>query len=80
MAIRHCVELMRSQLSNKLVQLPRLQKRPIANNGLITWMEIYQDIPENFEEILSVAVAHSDIALFITGERRLEYFIAADDV
>lgn len=78
-AIRHCVEVMCVQLSHQLDHLPRLQRRPAVNNGLITWMEIYCDVPENFEDILTAAVMHSGITSLITGERRLEYFIAADD-
>jgi hypothetical protein len=58
-----------------LVRKPQLQRRPEASNSLDTWMEIYRDIPGNFEEIIAEATKKSGIYKVLVGERRLEYFI-----
>lgn len=73
--IVHSVELLRAELMGKIRHRVQLQRRPICNNGLITWMEIYHDVPEGFEQIINVAVAKSGLPTWILGERRLEYFI-----
>ncbi|MFZ6817786.1 DUF4936 family protein [Undibacterium sp. Ji22W] len=80
MEVRRCVEILRSELSGTLEHLPRLQRRPASNNGIITWMEIYQEVPENFEAVLYAAIERSGIQTWISGERRLEYFIAPDEL
>lgn len=73
------VELLHTGLAGKLDYLPRLQRRPEPSNGLITWMEIYQDVPQDFEQILCVAVTQSGIQKLINGERRLEYFMSVQN-
>lgn len=73
--IRHCVELLRTDLRDKMLHQVQLQRRPASTNGLITWMEIYREVPEDFESILTMAVSQCGIQTFIQGERRLEYFI-----
>jgi hypothetical protein len=78
-AIRHCVGLLCAELTGKLNHLPRLQRRPAASDGLITWMEIYLDVSEDFEQILNEAVAKCGMQTLIHGERRLEYFVYPSD-
>ena len=71
--IQTCFACLQSNLPI-LALPPRLQRRPQASNSLHTWMEIYQDIPENFESILAVAVSASGILDVLASDRRLEYF------
>lgn len=51
------------------------QKRPNDKDGVETWMEIYRDIPQNFEETLARAVSASGLATYIIGDRHHEYFV-----
>lgn len=78
--VQSCFARLQSNLLN-LAIAPRLQRRPQASNSLHTWMEIYQDIPENFEPILAVAVSASGILDVLASDRRLEYFsnVGAED-
>lgn len=69
------VEILRSVLPVNLAQTMRLQKRPAISNDQITWMEIYRDVPEDFQYIVDVAVKASALSQWVIGERRLEYFI-----
>ena len=57
---------------------PKLQRRPEASNGVHTWMEIYRDVPVQFEQIIRHAAIASGIIDLLIGERRLEYFIDAE--
>jgi hypothetical protein len=70
-----CVEQLRIYLLDRLSQAIVLQRRPCASNDLYTWMESYSEIPDEFERLLKEAVAQSNIHLYITGERHLEYFL-----
>jgi hypothetical protein len=65
-------------MSGKAAMTPfQLQRRPVASNGVHTWMEIYRDIPTSFEDIVHDAAVASGIHEHLIGERRLEYFIDA---
>ena len=39
-----------------------------------TWMEIYQNVPAGFIDILKQAVNKADISAYIEGERHIEVF------
>jgi hypothetical protein len=77
--IPQCVELLRVDLMSKMLHPVRLQRRPVSDNGIITWMEIYHDVPADFEQTLNSAVTKCGIQAFIRGERRLEYFMNLQD-
>lgn len=51
-----------------------LQRRPSVNNGVITWMETYRGIPQNFEVALYAAENQNGLMSLIQGERHAEYF------
>ena len=51
-----------------------LQRRPVACNGVITWMEIYRHIPVSFDAILAHIVSQTELMSLIQGERHIEYF------
>lgn len=68
------VAQLRRHLASQLVVPLRLQQRPV-NGDIITWMEIYRDIPHDFETILTCALKQFSMQDWIIGERRMEYFI-----
>ncbi len=68
------VALLRQHLASQIVEPLRLQQRPVSGE-IITWMEIYRDIPLDFETILANALTHTSMQDCIIGERRMEYFI-----
>jgi hypothetical protein len=51
-----------------------LQRRPEAENGVVTWMEIYRDVPHAFATILADVVHQYEIMSLIQGQRHAEYF------
>ncbi len=53
----------------------RLKRRPGSTDGLQTWMEIYLDIPEDFDAVLERAVAEANLLPLIDGSRHVEYFL-----
>ena len=57
---------------------PQLQRRPEALDGVHTWMEVYKNVPAQFEQIVRDAAIASGILELVIGERRLEYFIDAE--
>ncbi|MBC3935850.1 DUF4936 family protein [Undibacterium sp. CY7W] len=52
-----------------------LQRRPELKQGLITWMEIYHQVPDNFEALLRSALQHVDFPELQYAERHAEYFV-----
>lgn len=58
---------------------PLLQRRPEATDGVHTWMEVYKDIPAQFEQVVSDAAVASGILEYIIGDRRIEYFMDAKE-
>lgn len=68
------VAQLRRHLASQLVVPLRLQQRPV-NGDIITWMEIYRDIPPDFETLLTNALSQFPMQDWIIGERRMEYFI-----
>jgi hypothetical protein len=70
------VKMMRVYLHTKLkVDLhANLQRRPEAENGVVTWMEIYRHVPHAFATALADVVNQTDIMTLIQGQRHAEYF------
>lgn len=56
----------------------RLQRRPDAQNGLHTWMEIHRQINAGFEQHLARAYAQTSLPELQSGERHVEYFMDAE--
>ncbi len=51
-----------------------LQRRPETENGVVTWMEIYRDVPNAFATALAEVVNQTEIMSLILGQRHAEYF------
>ncbi|WMW78899.1 DUF4936 family protein [Undibacterium cyanobacteriorum] len=73
-AVLQCLTRLQTSL-RQLGLKPEVQKRPNAHDGIETWMEIYRDIPEDFEETLAKTVSQSGLYSHIIGKRHLEYFV-----
>jgi hypothetical protein len=52
-----------------------LKRRPEASNGLQTWMEIYQNVPQGFADHLARALEQTSIAALTEGGRHTEIFV-----
>ncbi len=70
------VKMIREHLNTRLnMDLhTNLRRRPAAENGLVTWMEIYHDVTHAFEVALADAVNQTEIMSLIQGQRHAEYF------
>lgn len=54
---------------------PLLQRRPESKDLLHTWMEIYSEVPSNFDAIIGSSVVESGLMDFVIGTRHSERFI-----
>lgn len=52
-----------------------LKRRPETKEGRYTWMEIYQDVPDDFAAALERAVSQAGLTALIDGQRNIEYFL-----
>ena len=52
-----------------------LKRRPELSEGCQTWMEVYQQVPEDFASVLASAVDSHDLIPLIAGERHVETFV-----
>ena len=52
-----------------------LCRRPHAQDGMLTWLEVYPAATEGFESRLKLAVLEAGLAELLHGERHAEYFV-----
>lgn len=53
-----------------------LKRRPVEQDGMHTWMEVYLGVAEDFAVKLEQAVAADhQLSSFIDGKRHTEYFL-----
>jgi hypothetical protein len=68
-----------SELQSDLRQengiLTALKRRPVEQDGLHTWMEVYLSVAEGFEAKLEQAVANSQLPAMIASKRHVEHFL-----
>lgn len=69
-----CFQRLCSLLENHGIT-PRLQRRPESKDSLHTWMEIYSEVPSNFDAIIESNVIESGLMEFVIGARHAERFI-----
>lgn len=53
----------------------QFQRRPETKDGLQTWMEIYSNVPDHFDQMIAAVVSESGLQAFVVGARHHEYFI-----
>lgn len=68
------VRSMQGELAGRLQKLPSLKRRPEAKEGEQTWMEIYLDVPADFEQTLKDAAERHGVTAH-TGPRHVELFM-----
>lgn len=68
------VKRIREMLAMEINVILILQRRTETNEGIITWMEIYRQIPNAFNVNLAAIVNKTEIMSLILGERHTEYF------
>lgn len=75
-------ELFKEQICAIQLQLMRehgvvaaLKRRPEQSQGFGTWMEVYLNVPTDFETTLDQAVKLSRLPDLIDGNRHVEHFM-----
>jgi hypothetical protein len=66
---------MQTKLAKEFSLITELKRRPDKRDECHTWMEVYRNVPVNFDTILLQAVTQAGIKTLINGERHLERFL-----
>jgi hypothetical protein len=66
---------MQSGLQRRGMVSAALKRRPEAQDGMHTWMEVYLATTPDFEERLAQAVIANGLSGFIQGSRHTEQFV-----
>jgi hypothetical protein len=66
---------MQTKLAKEFSLITELKRRPEKRDECHTWMEVYRNIPENFDRIVQQAVTQAGLTTLINGERHLEHFL-----
>ena len=74
-ALRPRIEAMQERLAYEYGIVSALKRRPKETDGRQTWMEIYQEVPTDFEAALERALVRDDLHAMIDGQRNIEYFV-----
>lgn len=74
-ALQHRVLNMQTKLAKEFSLVGELKRSPEKRDECHTWMEVYRNVPENFDTILAQAVTQAGIKTLINGERHLERFL-----
>lgn len=74
-ALQPMLAAMQQQLSRTYGVAAALKRRPEEKDGRQTWMEVYQDVPADFDAVLAEAVARSGALALIDGPRHTEIFV-----
>jgi len=72
--LRDRVGALQRQLAAAHGVTPQLKRRPGAQDGLQTWMEVYPDVGAGFAAALDEACAAAGIAASLAGPRHTEVF------
>lgn len=74
-ALQQQATAMQARLARHYKITLKLQRRAQANDGMHTWMEVYLNVPDDFESALSAAVIANQLEALIDGARHTEYFL-----
>lgn len=69
------VDAMQRRLAEEHGVLASLKYRPDSKDGRQTWMEVYLDVPADFDMLLAQAMAAMELGPLIDGERHTESFL-----
>lgn len=70
---RHATR-MQAELMTRHHAAAALKRRPEPTDGMHTWMEVYANVADGFEALLSRAVSDAGLDRWIIGIRHTEYF------
>ncbi|SFV13056.1 DUF4936 family protein [Pseudoduganella namucuonensis] len=73
-ALHGAVTAMQAGLAANHSVAPQLKRRPQAQDGLQTWMEVYPAVPDGFDAALAAAVLRSGLSPLTAGPRHTEAF------
>ena len=73
--LRERVAALQHNLHEQFAVSCSLKRRPHARDGLDTWMEVYLDVPEDFEQGLARELLMEQVQELIDGERHVEHFL-----
>lgn len=68
------VRAMLAELASQTGVAGSVKRRPGAQDGRQTWMEIYLSTPEGFDAVLDAAVRQAGLDQFTDGPRHTEVF------
>lgn len=69
------VRAMQAKLAAASGVAPQLKRRPEAQDGMQTWMEIYPVVGEGFTDLLAAAADEAGLLALTAGARHLEVFM-----
>ncbi|MDY7579090.1 DUF4936 family protein [Herbaspirillum sp. RTI4] len=69
------VSAMQAELHLQSGVMGSLKRRPLERDGCQTWMEIYPNMPDNFESLLEEAAIRHQLPSLLSGERHAEHFM-----
>lgn len=52
-----------------------LKRRPEADNGRHTWMEVYHAVPDDFTQQIDLMLTRTQLIALTDGARHAEYFL-----
>ena len=71
-------QLLQSLMVERGLSAHLLQRRPQAQDGMHTWMEVHRQFTPEFEQDLVHAYGKTRLAELQSGERHVEYFMDAN--
>lgn len=74
-ALAPLVRAMQADLAARHGVAAQLKQRPLAQEGLLTWMEIYPAVDDDFAAALDAAADAAGLARWLSGPRRTEVFM-----
>lgn len=73
-ALQQRVQALQGQLARETGVCGELLRRGEAEGEVLTWMEVYRNIPAGFDAALQLAEHQHDLAVLIVGKRYVDDF------
>jgi len=74
-ALVEAVRALQSALARDYGVKAQLKPRPEADKGLLTWMEVYPAVADDFKLVVDAAAQAAQLPRWISGERHHEVFM-----
>ena len=74
-ALHSRVLAMQQSLHDEYGMVAQLKRRPEEKDGRQTWMEVYANVPPEFDAALERALAQAGLSALIDGPRHTEVFV-----